>query len=257
MTMDKGKPISFDGRAPFQGPGAAELEAQHREVLRRYVDLLAGCVAVRLTGTRDPEELYALHVRDCLTSVPLLPPPAPQGEAPRRVVDVGSGGGLPGLVWAVCRPDVEVVLLDSVGKKCRAVEDIAGTLGVSNVEVVHGRSEDLARARREGFDLACARAVASAGVTAELLSPLTRVGGTLLTFKGPKLPGELAETKGRWGRLGLRAPLVLSCGEAGDNRMPDGDEGSSRCLALWEKAAPCPRTYPRRPGMASMKGWWL
>ncbi|MDY6409429.1 MAG: RsmG family class I SAM-dependent methyltransferase, partial [Prevotella sp.] len=55
------------------------------------------------------------HIRDCLESVPLLP----HAGKPRRVIDVGSGGGLPGLVWAICRPDLEVFLLDSIGKKAR------------------------------------------------------------------------------------------------------------------------------------------
>ena len=221
-----------------------ELEGAHRERLMSFAERLAACVTARLTGTRDPQELYDRHIRDCLESVPLLP------LGSRRVIDVGSGGGLPGLVWAVCRPDLEVVLLDSIGKKARAVQAIAEEMGLSNVRVFCARSEDIARIdapERESFDLACARAVASAGITAELLSPLVRVGGLLLTFKGAKLAEELAEVKAPWGRLGLAAPLVL----------PYGGEGSSRALALWEKAAHCPRAYPRPAGMASSKGWWL
>lgn len=234
--------LSFAGRAPVCELGPSELEARHRDVLLRYAELLASCATVRLTGTRAARDLYELHVRDCLASVPFLP-------ASGRAIDVGSGGGLPGVPWAICRPELEVVLLDSVGKKCRALEEIVGALGLSNVEIVCGRSEDVAKARRETFDLACARAVASAGATAELLSPLVRPGGTLLTFKGPKLEGELAEVGARWGRLGLRAPLIVPYDMTG--------EGSSRCLVLWEKRAPCPRAWPRRPGMASTKGWWL
>ncbi|MCR5347194.1 MAG: 16S rRNA (guanine(527)-N(7))-methyltransferase RsmG, partial [Fretibacterium sp.] len=240
MTAHSEK-ISFGGHAPVQGPGAAELEAAHRERFQSFAEQLAACVTVRLTGTRDAGELYEQHIRDCLESVPLLPP------GPRRAIDVGSGGGLPGLVWAICRPDLEVVLLDSVGKKVRAVQAIAEALGLSNVKALCARSEDIARAgaspEREGFDVACARAVASAGITAELLSPLVKVGGFLLTFKGAKLAEELAEVEAAspWGRLGLRAPLVL----------PYGGEDSSRTLVLWEKSAHCPLTYPRPAGMAA------
>lgn len=212
-------------------------EAQE-EALRRYAGLLASCVSVRLTGTRDEEELYERHVKDCLESVPLLPRAG-------RAVDVGSGGGLPGIVWAICRPDLEVTLVDSVGKKCRAAGDIAAALGLDNVRVVQGRSEDLARSERESFDLACARAVASAPVTAELLAPLVRVGGRLLTFKGPKVTEELSEVQpSRWRRLGLRAPAALPY-------------AGSLCLLTWEKTTPCPKTYPRRPGAAGTRGWWL
>ncbi|MBR1671818.1 MAG: 16S rRNA (guanine(527)-N(7))-methyltransferase RsmG [Fretibacterium sp.] len=230
------------------------MEAAHRETLLRYAELLAACVTARLTGTRGPEDIYAQHIRDCLESVPFLP------QGPGRVIDVGSGGGLPGLVWAICRPDIEAVLLDSVGKKCRAVQSIAEALGLSNARVVCARSEDAARSERERFDLACARAVASAGVTAELLSPLVRVGGLLLTFKGAKLAGELADVEAssklrgraclpappKWGRLGLNSPFVL----------PSGPEDSSRALVFWEKAAPCPRAYPRPAGMALTNAWW-
>ncbi len=234
------KRASFGGAAPAQGPGPAEIEEAHRAALRRYADLLASCTTARLTGTRGAEELYSLHVVDCLESVPFLPPAG-------QVLDLGSGGGLPGLIWAICRPDLRVLLLDSVGKKCRAVQEIAEALALSNVTVLCARSEEAVRTRRESFALAGARAVASAGVTAELLSPFVEVGGTLLTFKGPKLDAELAEVRGRWQGLGLRAPLVQGYG---------GPE-SSRRLVLWEKAWPCPRAYPRPTGAASMKGWWL
>ena len=234
------KRASFGGATPAQGPGPAEIEETHRAVLRRYADLLASCTTARLTGTRGAEELYSLHVADCLESVPFLPPAG-------QVLDLGSGGGLPGLVWAICRPDLRILLLDSVGKKCRAVQEIAEALALSNVTVLCTRSEEAARTRRESFALAGARAVASAGVTAELLSPFVGVGGVLLTFKGPKLDAELAEVHGRWQGLGLRAPLIYGYG---------GLE-SSRRLVLWEKAWPCPRAYPRPAGAASMKGWWL
>ena len=239
------KTLSFEGRAPRQGPGVEELEAAHRERLMSFAKQLSACVTARLTGTRDPQELYDRHIRDCLESVPLLP----HAGKPRRVIDVGSGGGLPGLVWAICRPDLEVFLLDSIGKKARAVQAIIEELGLFNAQGLCARSEELARSERESFDLACARAVASAGITAELLSPLVRVGGLLLTFKGAKLAEELAEVgkATSWGRLGLNAPLVL----------PYGGEDSSRALVLWEKSAHCPRAYPRSAGMAASKGWWL
>ena len=219
---------------------AEALERQWHEPLFRYAELLSGCLSARLTGTRETGALYDLHVRDCLASVPLLPDSG-------SVIDVGSGGGLPGVVWAVCRPDLRVVLLDSVAKKCRATGEIVRALGLGNVELLCERSEDTARTRRETFALAAARAVARAGVAAEYLSPLVAVGGRLLTFKGPKAVEELAEAKGRWSRLGLREPAVL----------PYGPEESNLCFVIWEKAAPCPAEYPRRAGAASLKGWWL
>ncbi len=163
-----------------------------------------------------------------------------------KVIDVGSGGGLPGIVWAVCRPDLHVTILDSVNKKCEAVMEIVSTLGISNVEIICARSEDFARTKnhRESFDLAGARALASAGVCAELLSPLVRVGGRVLTFKGEKVHEEISEVADKWGMLGLSKPALHFYG------------GESKCILLWEKLKRCPANFPRRVGLAGTKYFW-
>ena len=122
---------------------------------------------------------------DCLPSIEFLPERG-------RVIDVGSGGGLPGIVWAIYRPDLSVTLLDSISKKCIAVREIIDALNIPNIEVVCSRSEDYARTNREIFDMAGARALSSAGVTAELLSPLVMKGGRVLTFKGEKVNDEIS-----------------------------------------------------------------
>jgi 16S rRNA (guanine527-N7)-methyltransferase len=217
-----------------------ELEKLWEPTLRRCAELLASCVTVRLTGSRDAGEIYDVHVMDCLWSVPLLP-------ASGSVIDVGSGGGLPGMIWAICRPDLSVTLLDSVRKKCRATEEIASALGLSNVAVVWGRCEEYALSARERCDFASARALASAGVLAEYLSPLVAVGGRLLAFKGPKGAGELKEIGDRWGTLGLSRPRVLPC----------GPEERSYSFIIWDKIAPLRPAYPRRPGVALTKSWWI
>jgi 16S rRNA (guanine527-N7)-methyltransferase len=177
---------------------------------------------------------------DSLWSAPLLP-------ASGSVVDVGSGGGFPGMVWAICRPDLSVTLLDSVRKKCRATEEIASALGLSNVTVVWGRCEEHARDARERYVFASARALASVGVLAEYLSPLVAVAGRLLAFKGPKGAGELEEIGDKWGTLGLSRPQVL----------PYGPEDHSFSFIVWNKIAPLRSAYPRRPGAALAKSWWL
>jgi 16S rRNA (guanine527-N7)-methyltransferase len=215
-----------------------ELERAWETPLRRYAEILSRS-EIRLTGTRDAEEIYSLHIRDSLYAVPLLP------EA-GRVVDVGSGGGLPGMVWAICRPDLSVTLLDSAGKKCRASEAAAGELGLGNVTVVWGRCEDCARDARETFIFAAARALAHAGVLAEYLSPLVAPGGRLLAFKGPKGAAELREVGDRWNALGLGPP----------RSVPYGPEDRNGVFVLWDKTAPCPRAYPRKAGTAGARNWW-
>ncbi|MBQ7594055.1 MAG: 16S rRNA (guanine(527)-N(7))-methyltransferase RsmG [Synergistaceae bacterium] len=206
-------------------------------ILYRYAELLASCNRARLVGTRGAKEIYNLQVKDCESSLEFLP-------SSGRVIDVGSGGGLPGVVWAVHRPDLEVTLLDSVNKKCEAVREILAELEIPNVSVICSRSEDFARSNRESFDLAGARALASAGVTAELLSPLVKVGGKILTFKGEKVHDELETIGEKWKMLGLSKPEINFYG------------GESKCIVTWEKVKPCPKVYPRRTGLAGTKFFW-
>ena len=208
-----------------------------KSTLYRYAELLASCTRARLTGTRGAGEIYSLQVEDCLPSVKYLPDSG-------SVIDVGSGGGLPGIVWAVFRPDLSITLLDSVAKKCEAVRGIIAELGLHNVEVVCSRSEEFARSHREEFVLAGARALASAGVCAELLAPLVKPGGHVLTFKGERVHEEISEVADKWGMLGLGRPSLEVYG------------GSAKCIVLWEKVKKCPAMFPRREGLAGTKHFW-
>lgn len=192
----------------------------------------------RLTGPLDSETIYREHIADALEALRLI-------EAPKTFVDIGTGGGIPGLVWGICLPDSKGVLLDSVGKKIRLVGEMASALGCENIEVVNARSEDYARVRREFFELSCARAVTGACALAEYLSPLTAVGGRVVALKGPGVREELDIPPGMWQRLGLSAP-ELRWYEL---------EGKERCVVVWHKIKPCPAKYPRKPGMAEKFPW--
>lgn len=225
---------------PVLAPPSAEERAPYEVSLRRYAGLLAEANArARLTGPLDEETLWQEHLLDALVALPLLPERG-------RIVDVGTGGGLPGLVWALARPDLEVILVDSVAKKCAALEDIVTALAATNVTVRCSRSEDLARRERESFDVAAARAVTTADVVAELLSPLVRPAGLVLTFKGPAVAEELAPCDGRWGDLGLGEPDLF----------PYRLTGRDLTVVRWIKKGPTPDRYPRRAGMAGKRAWW-
>ena len=232
-----------------------EQKCECEKKLRRYADLLASYDAARLTGSRDAGELYDLHIRDSLHSVALLPKAG-------KVIDVGSGGGLPGIVWAICRPDLSVTLLDSVRKKCSAMSGFAAALSLCNVYVVWARCEEHALQEREGYDFASARALAHAGVTAEYLSPLVKPGGRVMAFKGPKGLKELEEVGERlpppgWGKIGLSSPAVLPYGGNRPGGDGPGEGDRNYFFIIWEKISSTPKAYPRKPGAASVKGWWL
>lgn len=222
---------------------AGEIEkiiSDNEEKLRQYVSLLIKANELaRLTGPSDEDTLWNSHIIDCAYALPLL-------RERRSVIDVGTGGGLPGIVWAICRKDIRITLLDSIARKCAQVKRIAELLGLANVTVECCRSEDYAKKNGGRFDAAAARAVCSAGMLAEYLMPLVKTKGMLIAFKGPRVTEELEAVHGKWDRLGLSSPEIISY------RLSDMD----RFFVLWNKNAPTPKGYPRRPGMAEKFPWY-
>ncbi|MDR3331438.1 MAG: 16S rRNA (guanine(527)-N(7))-methyltransferase RsmG [Synergistaceae bacterium] len=218
---------------------AANISGETATKLRMYASLLGDANSrARLTGPSDPNVLFDEHVSDALAGLPFL-------DDCESLVDVGTGGGLPGLVWAICRPEARCTLIDSVRKKADLVREMAEKLECQNVEVLCGRSEDLASRFRESFDIAAARALADSVVLTEYLSPFVRIGGRLLAFKGPRVEDELDVPARKWRILGLSAPIL----------RPYSIAGKDRCLVVWEKVGECPNRYPRRPGMAEKQPW--
>jgi 16S rRNA (guanine527-N7)-methyltransferase len=198
--------------------------------------LLEANARTNLTRIVEPRDVARLHLLDSLSALPLL-----EGLGPSRVVDIGSGGGVPGIVLALARPDVAWTLMDSVHRKADAMRGFVGALGLDNVTVVAERAEILGRDpdHRERYDVATARACAALPVLAELALPLIRAGGALLGWKGPLSEGELRAGGAAATLLGGGAPEVRATGLAtlGDHRF-----------VLVRKVEPTPARYPRRPG---------
>jgi 16S rRNA (guanine527-N7)-methyltransferase len=164
-----------------------ELHDRHVDLLSRYIDLLFEAnQRMNLTRIASRADAELLHVADALTLLPHLP------EGPHALADVGSGGGVPGIPLAVARPDARVTLIESTKKKAAFLDEAVRALGLTNVTVDARRAEDVAHAdRRERFDVAVARAVATLDWLAEWCLPLVRVGGRMLAMKGPKVRDEL------------------------------------------------------------------
>ncbi len=159
-------------------------EPQQRQRLLDYLDLLQRWNRVyNLTAVRDPAHMLDLHLADCLALLPPL-----RARAPGRVLDVGSGGGLPGLVIAIAMPDVAVVLNDAVRKKCAFLQQVAGTLQLRNVTVVHGRVEDL---RLPAFDCITSRAFSDLATLVRLTRHLIAPQGCWAAMKGARPDAEL------------------------------------------------------------------
>lgn len=170
--------------------GAAEelhlpLSEQQSTQLLDFVELLAHWnLTYNLTAVRDPASMLTQHVVDCLAAVPALRRENCRG----RVLDVGSGGGLPGIVWAVMEPDMDVTCVDSVGKKAAFLQQAAASLRLGNLHGKHARVERLNAGR---FDLIASRAFAALPEFVALTAPLLSERGAWLAMKGKVPTGEI------------------------------------------------------------------
>jgi len=144
---------------------------------------------MNLTAITDPAEFDVKHIADSLTILPYIP--QVEGIA---LGDVGSGAGFPGIVLAIMREDIEIMLIDSLRKRVNFLHEVVQELGLVNVKAVHARAEDLAR---EGvaFDICTARAVASMDKLAKWVLPIVKPGGKFLAMKGPDVGAELEKAE--------------------------------------------------------------
>lgn len=190
-----------------------------------------------LTAIRDRQQVLVKHHLDSLSLCRWIGP-----EARGRLADVGSGAGFPGLPVAVARPQLQVVLIESVLRKARFLEDCVEKLKLSNVRVVRERAETLGRRPewREQFDFAAIRAVGSLALSLELCAPLVRPGGVVLVMKGPKFREEWEPGVRMAERVGLGAL------EAQALTLPGAIE---RVVVVGKKEHPTTPRFPRRPGL--------
>lgn len=175
--------------------------------LRAFEHLLATRGIKRgLVGPREAERLWPRHVLNCAV-VAWDPDLVPHGAA---VVDVGSGAGLPGIVWALARPDLSVTLVDSLQRRTTFLSEVVTELGLADrVTVERARAEALVPAR---WDVVTARAVAPLPRLLPWLVPLLRPGGVVLAFKGESAAAEVAEARAVAHRAGLQDGEILTVG---------------------------------------------
>jgi 16S rRNA (guanine527-N7)-methyltransferase len=205
------------------------------ELLRLLAEPRAPISRATVPRARD------VHIADSLSGLELEPI-----RAARRIADLGSGAGLPGLVLAAALPDAQVDLIESLERKCVFLRDAIGRMGLPNAAVVCGRSEDWASAGgREAYDAVSARAVGSLATLAELASPLLREGGVLAAWKGARSAGEEAEVSRAADRLAMEPTEIRTVQPYPGSR--------DRHIHLLRKNGPTPNGLPRRPGMAAKR----
>lgn len=180
--------------------------------LTRYAELLATAGVERgLIGPREVPRLWDRHLLNCAVAVPLVPEGA-------DVIDVGSGAGLPGIVWAVVRSDVTVTCLEPLQRRATYLEEVVTELGLTGrVQVVRARAEDIVRGRGPVTSLRArvvtARAVAPMERLAGWTVPLVQPGGELLALKGRSAAEEVEASRSVLERLGIVSVDIVECGE--------------------------------------------
>ena len=220
---------------PLNMEQAEKFESYHRMLIEANA---------RFNLTRVPEDEAEAIDRNYLDCIAPLAVGFPAAHA--SLIDVGSGAGFPGIPLAICLPETNIVLMDSLGKRVEFLESVIEVLHL-NARAVHLRAEDGARKPeyREAFDLATARAVAPLNLLCEYLLPFVKVGGQILALKGPGLDEEVAAAENALSILGgrfLRSDALPIPGRDWDHR------------AAWiEKLAPTSDKYPRRAGKPEKK----
>jgi 16S rRNA (guanine527-N7)-methyltransferase len=220
------------------------VEAAWPQINRLYERLVAVNAHTNLTRLTDYETYCARHILDSCLLLPYL-------KDGFRVADVGSGAGFPAFPVSIFCPEIQVMAIESVGKKARFIEETAAELGLEKrVRSVPQRSEVLCAHQvaeaakvkgltsfREAFDVSCARAVSALPLLLELCLPLVKVGGYFLALKGPKVDVELEHAQSVLKLLGGK---VVSVERFGDLPILQGS-----VLVVIEKIATTPKLYPR------------
>lgn len=215
---------------------AVEVDADGTRRLLRYVELLLDAnQRTNLTRIVEPREVLDKHLIDALLGLPRLAAP---------LVDIGSGGGIPGLVLACVRPGWAITLVESVSRKASFLREASAALGLSQVTVLGERAEVLGQGElREGFRCVTLRAVSSVPTCLELGLPLAEPGGGVLLYRGPQLEEpERAERVAH--QLGGGAP------QSSAYTLPDG---SGRTLVWVPKLRATPERFPRRDGVPAKR----
>ncbi len=221
------------------------LTPQQREQFQVYYQELIGWNRrINLTAITDYEEVQVKHFLDSLTVVLALQQPLLKGM---RLIDVGTGAGIPGIPLKIVLPDIKVVLLDATRKKAGFSEYVIQRLELKDVEVVVGRAEEIAHKSgyRQQFDLVLSRAVAPLTTLVELTLPFCATGGRLIAQKKGDIKEEVQEAQRAISLLGGKLIDVKSI------ELPDFTD--ERWLVVIDKIGETPPPYPRRPGIPAKR----
>lgn len=190
---------------------------------------------VNLTAIIEPKDIILKHFVDSIIAEKYI-------KDTDKVVDIGSGAGFPGIPLKIIKPDTEVVLVDSLNKRIKFLEEVINTNNLKNIKAVHGRAEDIGHNKeyRGKFDIVTSRAVARLNVLLEYMMPLLKIGGKCICLKGPNIEEEVVEAQNAIEILGGELEKIEEI------VLPDSD--NKRTIVVIKSVKQLPNKYPRKAG---------
>lgn len=214
------------------------------EIIEKYKKYMERIIEwnekVNLTSIIDTDQFIVKHYIDSIMCVPCK-----EFQNAEKIIDVGTGGGFPGIPLALAAPDKEFVLMDSLNKRIKIINILCAEIGIDNVTAIHARAEELARnkAHRESYDLCVSRAVANLSTLSEYCLPFIKKGGYFLSYKGPDSKQEIRDARNAINILGGKI-------QREEKAAMESFQLEHKIVYI-EKIRETPAKYPRKAGTPS------
>ena len=220
------------------------LKEQKQQFLTYYEYLVEKNKVMNLTAITEYEEVITKHFLDSLAIVKTSCF-KPEELAGKRLIDIGTGAGFPGIPLKIAFPELDILLLDSLNKRINFLNEVTEMLGLTKINTVHGRAEDYAKQKeyREQFDFCVSRAVANLSTLSEYCIPFVKQGGCFISYKSGNVDQELIQAEKAVKILGGQREDVV--------RFSLADTDMDRSFVVIRKAKPTPKKYPRKAGLPS------
>ena len=195
---------------------------------------------INLTAIKEDEEIVKKHFIDSIKVFKFK-----ELMNAKNIIDIGTGGGFPGIPMKIIKPEINIVLLDSLNKRIKFLNEVIMELQLKDIKAIHGRAEDFAQEvqYREKFDIAVSRAVANLTVLSEFCLPYVKVGGFFVAMKGPAVEEEIKSSKNAIRMLGGRIEHI--------EKVQIEDSDLNHNLVIISKISKTNKIYPRKAGMVT------